>query len=235
MTFAANLNVEDDITIGERLKQIPLFAGLSDAQRERIAALCWRRGCRGRVCLFSSGDTDGQMFLVTRGGVKVYSEAKNSGRDSAGTLYTTGEVFGEMCLLTGAARSASAVTIAEKTELLILDRSSLLSLLRKDFALAQALLQSMALLLENTEQSAASAPDNACARMAKLLLARVEPLTGRLCPPLTQDEIARIIGTRRETVARNLAKLEGAGCLRRNRGDILIVSQDALQKAVSAT
>ena len=227
--------MEDDITIGERLKQIPLFAGLSDAQRERLAGLCWRRGCRGRVCLFSPGDTDAQMFLVTRGGIKVCSATEKTGRESAGTIYMAGEVFGETCLLTGAPRSASAVTIAEKTELLILDRSSLLNLLRKDFALAQALLQSMALLLESRGQSAtASAPDNACARMAKLLLARVEPLTGRLCPPLTQDEIARIIGTRRETVARNLAKLEGAGCLRRNRGDILIVSQDALQKAVSA-
>ena len=230
MDFAAKISGEDVGAISERLKKIPLFAGLTDAQRERIAGLCQQRGYCGRVPLFSEGDTDGRLYLVLRGGVKFYCKAARYGQEMTRAIYVAGEFFGETSLIAGSPRTASAVTVAETTELLVLDRNSLMNLLRNSFDLTQALLQSMARQLEDAAQNPIPpCADNSAVRLAKLLLARTEPRTGQLCSPLTQDEIAHLIGTRRETVARNLARLEVNGCLLRNHGAIVILNRDALQ------
>lgn len=217
-------------TIAHHLKQVRLFADLTDAQREHIASACRRRAYRGRVHLFYEGDPDGLMYFVLRGGVKIYSEGEGGGPETTLALLTEGDFFGEMALLTGGHRTASAVTIAEENELLLLEQSNFHAVLRESFELTTQLLRSLASRLKKSNENLVTLTSNSSlSRVAKLLLARADAVSGLLCPPLSQEEIAHFIGVRRETVARNLARLEATHCLKRNRGQIVILDRARLE------
>lgn len=217
-------------SVADLLKKVQLFADLDDAQRERIASACRRRVVRGRVHLFYQGDPGAQLYIVLRGGVKIYSEAETLGQETTLALLTEGELFGDMALLTGGERTASAITISEETELLLLDQASFHAVLKDSFEMTMELLRNLATRLKQTNENLVTmASNSSLSRVAKLLLARVNE-DGRLCPPLSQEEIANLIGVRRETVARNLAKLEEGRCLKRNRGNIVITDRTRLER-----
>ena len=223
------------MTVSEHLKSVCLFASLTEAERKRLASVCRHRTYRGRTHLFYKDDTDNQLYIVLSGGVKIYYNEPFCGQEVTLALYAAGGVFGETSLLGGGTRPASAVTIAEQTELLLLDQADLMNALSNDFSLTQALMKNMAQRLEGA--SGPTEPqwqETVSVRVAKLLLARAEKKTGLLNPALTQGEMAQMIGTRRETVARNLAKLENLGCLQRNHGDICITNRAKLHAAVGA-
>ena len=221
--------------ISDYLKNVPLFANLNDTQRGQIGAACRSRTYRGRVHLFYEGDPGGQLYIVVRGGVKIYADSDGASAGTTLALFSEGEVFGEMALLTGGERTASAITIAEETELLLLDQASFHTVLRDSFDLTREVLRTLAVrLMQTNENLVAIAENSSLCRVSKLLLARTDTYTGKLCPPLTQEEIANIVGVRRETVARNLARLEGIGCLRRNRGHILVTDRRTLQRVVQS-
>ncbi len=217
--------------IAECLQRVRLFADLTDEQRERIAAACRRRTYRGKVNLFREGEPGGQLYIVLRGGVKIYSGDGDSGSETTLALLAKGDFFGEMALLTGGLRTASAVTLSEETELLLLDQGSFHALLRESFELTSELLRNLALRLKHTNENlVAMSSNSSLSRVAKLLLARADTGSGLLCPPLSQEEIAHLIGVRRETVARNLARLESTFCLRRNRGHLVVTDRIRLEQ-----
>lgn len=78
-------------TTVDYLKQVQLFADLSDSQRERIAAACRRRVCRGRVHLFYEGDPGSQLYIVMRGGVKIFNDAESTGQETTLALLKEGD------------------------------------------------------------------------------------------------------------------------------------------------
>ncbi len=223
-------------TTVDYLKQVQLFADLNDNQRAHIAAACKRKTHRGRMHLFYQGDPGSQLYIVLRGGVKIYYDGENTDQETILAMLTKGEFFGEMALLCGGERTASAVTIAEETELLLLDQNSFYAILKDSPELAIALLRNLATRLKKANENLASmAFESARARIAKLLLARADPVSGLLCPPLSQTEMANLIGKRRETVARSLAELEKSGVLKRNRGHIVITNRAGLEKAAAVS
>jgi CRP/FNR family transcriptional regulator, cyclic AMP receptor protein len=218
-------------TIADHLKNVQLFADLTPALCERIAAVCRRRVYPGRTQLFHEGDRGAQLYIVLNGGVKIYIDSEETGQETILALLSKGEFFGEMALLCGGERTASAITIADQTELLILDQTHFHALLRESFELTSSLIYNLAERLRETNEKLKDwAAHSSLSRVAKLLLVRSDPQDGKLCPPLTQDEIAHLIGVRRETVARNLARLETIKCLRRNRGQIVITNRDLLER-----
>lgn len=218
-------------TGADLLKRVPLFAGLSETQRERIANTCRRRTYRSREHIFFQGDPGSLMYIVVRGGVKIYNNSEDGTQETTLALLGPSDFFGEMALLTTGERTASAVTIADDTELLILDQVTFYSDLRESFELTRALLQNLANRLKTANENlVALASDSSLSRVAKLLLMRADLKTGQLSPPLSQEEIANLVGVRRETIARNLAKLEAGGALKRNRGNIVILDRAHLER-----
>ena len=217
--------------IAEHLKNVRLFADLTNAQRERIAGVCRRRHYGGKISLFYEGDRGGHLYVILSGGVKIFTDNTETGQETILALLAPGDIFGEMALFLGGERSASAITIAEDTELLVLDQESFQGLLRESFELTFELMRNMAARVKGANQHLKGVvEDSSTARLCKFLLANCDVHSGKLCPALSQDEIAGIIGTRRETVARNLGHLEKAGCLMRNRGNIMVTNRDALTK-----
>ena len=89
------------------LARIPFFAGLETAALERVAAgMRTRRFRRGEV-IFHAGDPGDALFIIVSGEVKIAVPSETGDEAILATL-GAGDVFGELALLDGAPRSATA-------------------------------------------------------------------------------------------------------------------------------
>jgi uncharacterized membrane protein len=111
------------------LQQIQLFGKLDDDERNVLAQAMAERTVKQGESLFRIGDPGDSMFIVSTGKVELFV------KDTAGQKIVlhnavTGDFFGELSLLDGGSRTASAVAL-EETALFVMDREDLLQLFRK--------------------------------------------------------------------------------------------------------
>jgi CRP/FNR family transcriptional regulator, cyclic AMP receptor protein len=111
------------------LSQIQLFAQLDEDERNVLAQQMTERTAKPGESLFRIGDPGDSMFIVQTGTIELFV------KDTAGqkiVLHNAvpGDFFGELSLLDGGSRTASA-TVLEESLLYVLDREDLLQLFRK--------------------------------------------------------------------------------------------------------
>jgi CRP-like cAMP-binding protein len=85
-----------------------VFRELGEHHRARLLACVEERRLDPGQTLFRQGDPFDGAYLVVEGRLRVQATAQGGGEVTLGEL-TRGDVLGEMQLLTGGARSASAV------------------------------------------------------------------------------------------------------------------------------
>ncbi len=215
------------------LKSVPLFADLNSAQLTKIAQTCKSYVYPSETALFHPQDVGGNLYIVVSGGVKISSETSET--DSMVTLVAEGESFGEMSLFTHKTQTSTAVTIADENKILVLNQKDFREALAKNPDLTEHLLFAFAHRLEKQYESKSEfVSHSSLARVARLLLARSNSENGALAPTLSQEDIAQYIGVRRETVARNLARLEQSECLSRNRGRLVVLDRARLWKVAKS-
>src|SRR5579859_7719192 len=106
--------------IAAALSRCVLFAGLSPADLASLEAEARVRRFRRGEVLFHQGDPGDALFVVALGAVKI-SLSSDEGDEAIITTARPGEFFGELALLDGAPRSATA-TALEPTETIVLPR-----------------------------------------------------------------------------------------------------------------
>ncbi len=79
--------------------------------------------------IFKEGDAGNEMYLIKSGSVKITK--KIGGKEKVLAILKEGDFFGEMSVLDGSLRSASATT-EEETELITIDREAFLAQARKN-------------------------------------------------------------------------------------------------------
>ena len=128
--------------LAETLAGVPFFSGLDSATLERVGrGMRTRRFRRGEV-IFHLGDPGDALFIVMAGAIKIMLPS-DAGDEAILATLRPGDVFGELALLDGAPRSATA-TALEPTETLILPRGQFRELLVTEPAIVDALLASLA-------------------------------------------------------------------------------------------
>src|SRR5207248_3205430 len=103
------------------LKQTGIFASVDDAVCNEVCNLVQARHYAKDEFLFNQGEPGREMFIVASGRVKVFIGEEGDERVLA--LLGDGESFGEMALLTGEPRSASAIALAD-SRLLVLPKEA---------------------------------------------------------------------------------------------------------------
>jgi CRP-like cAMP-binding protein len=116
------------------LRNIPLFAKLSDADREELAGLMKRRDVAALQPIFWVGETGDEMFVVAHGKVRL-SLPDEEGHDVPVAVIGPGTFFGELSLLDGGPRTATARAETD-TGLFALDRGGFYAFLEKHPAAA---------------------------------------------------------------------------------------------------
>jgi CRP/FNR family cyclic AMP-dependent transcriptional regulator len=213
------------------LRSFTLFRGLSDEALRQLAEQS--RYCRFRAgeMLFYQGEPGSTCHIVMRGRLRVFVLGED-GRELAVRIFGPGEIVGEMALLEGLPRSAN-VEALEATETLELQRDGLLYCLRNSPSLALSLLRDLSARLRYaTEEAEGLASLTVTERLVRRLRKLAEwsgvPVSDgvRIVPPMTQQELAALIGTSRESVNRALVRLRRQGKVRLEGGWIVLLDEE---------
>jgi len=220
------------------LTSVPIFANLSGEQLQSLPdKLQPRRYQRGEV-IFHEDDPADRMHIIVDGRVKI-SIASEDGRERDIALFQSGDCFGEMALLDGSNRSATA-TAMDATETMVLFRQDFLDFLGENPELAADVNTMLVQRLRNVNQMLGDMVFlDVPTRVAKQLLTLAETYAEDAKPgdeiviSLGQDELARLVGASRETVSRALNSYRRLGMLDTSHRRITITDLAGLERMSS--
>lgn len=215
-----------------------LFAGLDERTLDLLTAALRSRKYRRDEVIFHADDPGDSLYVVASGSVKITVSADDGTEPAILTTIGRGGFFGELALLDGAPRSATAVAM-DRVEALVLRREAFDRLVDSEPGLRHALLASLA---AEIRRLTAQVEDlhflDLPGRLARHLLREIssdgERAAGevRLPWPYTQGELAGMIGGSRQSVNRLLADFVAQGLLRFEGDDLVI--PDARRLAAAA-
>jgi len=199
------------------LRSARIFADLPDDAIARLTDACVRRSYRRNQYLWYQGDEGARLVVVASGLVKVMISSEQ-GEEVVLTTLGPGETLGELALLDGSPRSASAVA-AEPTTVLMLSRATVLELLGRHPSVLDALLRTLGGLVRRlTEQAGDLVFLDTGGRVAKLLLRLAESHGNGANPPtvdlgFSQSDLAAMVGATRPVVNRILQAMVARGLI----------------------
>jgi len=220
------------------LERSRLFRSLPVPALQQITALAIRRSYRNGASVFSQGDPGDALYGVASGRVRI-SASGPDGREIFLNIMEPGDSFGEIALLDGAPRTASA-TASAPSELFVIKREPFLSLLQRDPKVTYQLLQ---LLCQRIRWTSGLAEDSALlstpSRLARRLLTLVR-VPGQSTAPgariaMSQEDIARFLGLSRQMVNQYLQQWKSAGWVQLGRGQITLLKLDALDRLAAGS
>jgi CRP-like cAMP-binding protein len=218
------------------LESMPLFRDLDPQDVDSlVAGVRTRRYRRGEV-IFHQGDPGDALHIVLSGRVKI-SSPSDTGVEAILTTLRPGEWFGALALLDGAPRSASATAVGA-TETLILPRDRFRQLVEvpsiRDRVFA-ALAQELRRLTSHVEElHFLDIAGRLAARLARMAEEQGSPGRDgeiRLDGPITQGELAAMVGSTRQSVNKLLGYLVADGLIRVDRDSIAILDLEGLRRA----
>ena len=187
------------------LENVSLFAGLDADGLRELAAVIKRRSFRPGEVIFHRDDSGQVLYVIREGKVKIYITSQD-GQEVALAVFGAGDYFGELALLDGQPRSASAVAI-EPVETFALQRPDFINAVMHHPRIA---IEVMNVLSRRLRQTDAMIEDllflDVHGRVAKKLMELAElhgirtPEGIRIDLRLTQGELAAMVGASRESV-----------------------------------
>ncbi len=191
------------------LREVELFADLDDREIDAIAeASANRRLQRGDV-LFTEGDEPGELFVVVNGRIAIANKSID-GRESMMALMERGDLFGEMPLFDGLARSAEARAL-EPSEVIAIPYDPVRDLYEERPQLLWRVVALLAGRLRTTDEALADSVFlDVTGRTAKRLL-ELAGERDEFALPITQEELAGMVGASRERVNKAIASFVRLG------------------------
>lgn len=184
---------------------------------------------RGDV-IFRQGSTDHRMYLLESGRVKLIRESADR-RVQLLSIHAPGEMLGEIPVFDpkGGPRTASALAMHDGTQVVWLEREVLFHWLDEHPKVAVDMLQVMAgRMRDNNERISDLVFMDVPARLAKdadqscLTVRRTDRSGVKVPHDLTQEELAQLVGSSRETVNKALMDFANRGWIARDGRSIVI-------------
>jgi len=196
------------------------LGAISDASALRILN-------RGDV-LFTEGEEPHELFVVVSGRVAMANRSAD-GRESVLALMEHGDLFGEMPLFDGLPRSAEARAL-EPSEVIAIPYEPLRQLYEARPALLWKVVALLAGRIRNTDEALADSVFlDVTGRTAKRLL----ELSGdeeEFSLPVTQEELAGMVGASRERVNKAIASFIRLGWIEQTDRRYRITNREQLER-----
>ena len=223
------------------LKGVDLFSELTEEQLGLLANLVVVQDFNRDETVVLEGDCSMKaLYLIASGTVQVYMTGID-GRETILSFLERGDFFGEMSLIDGEPRSASVRTVTD-AQLMIIHREPFLTLIRQTPEIAMSLLSEMCKRLRKANKQIGSLSTmSVSGRVAGTLLnlmeergMRIHTDNGQMVTVIhnrpTQQQLADMSGTTRETVSRICSMLVKANAIAMTGKDIVIFDETALQE-----
>ena len=231
----------DPATLTAALGEVPLFRLLPDEDLDVLAAACRVRRFRRGEVIFHQGDPGDALHVILAGRVKI-SSPSDSGVEAILTTLRPGEFFGALALIDGEPRSATA-TAVDPSETMVLPRERFRQLVNervevRDIVFAE-LARELRRLTNHVEElhflDIAGRLASLLVRMAEEQTASAEggdpsPTELRLDGPITQGELAAMVGSTRQSVNKLLGYFTDDGLIRVDRDSIVVLDLPGLQR-----
>ena len=235
-------NTPDDIisfmASAEFLSTVPIFSSLRPEDLAPLAGKLRRRRYQRGEVIFHQEDPADRMHIIVEGRIRI-SITSDDGREKDLAVLQSGDCFGEMALLDGSNRSATATAVGP-AQTLVLYREDFMEFLKEH---PEVVAQTTSLLTSRLRSVNQMLGDLAFldvpTRMAKQLLELAETYadkTGQDGPievPMGQEELARLVGASRETISRALNSYRRLGILSTSHRRITITDRAALERMAS--
>ena len=203
------------------LRTVPIFSDLADAKlRSVVGKMISKSYKKGRM-IIEEESVGNHCYFLTRGRVKITQSSSNE-REVILALLGPGDFFGEMSLLTGEVRSANVVAL-EKTK-------AFLKTLEKYPKVAINLLRELAIRIQKSDKQIVSLSLSDAERRIAISILRVAEEQGMIYhgnvtidPLPSQQDIANMAGTTRETVSRTYKFLVEDGYVQRIGKKLIIL------------
>jgi CRP/FNR family cyclic AMP-dependent transcriptional regulator len=228
---------ETDQSAVELLKSVTLFADLEEEELERFSHVAVPRSFPAGTRVFHEGDDSDACYIVKEGSFRVTREHSDGRAITLATL-GPGEIFGELAMLDGDQRSASAEALTDG-DLLALPANDVRALLARHPEISLKLVAGLVRRLRAanvrlSRQSFQTVPSRVAGILAQL--SRESQADGdaeeEVTIEMNQTDLAQLAGTSRESVSRFLAELERAGVVRSGRGRVTVLAPAKLRNYI---
>ena len=219
------------------LTQVPLFTSLKSAYLTELASKLALRNYRRGETIFHKDDPGSTLYIIKSGQVKI-TIASPEGEELILAILTDTDFFGELSLLDGGLRSASA-TAMEDTQALTLQRVDFLDVIGVH---PEAVSDVLAAVTERLRRTDLLLQDafflDLPARLSKRLLELgekhgVEKDDGlEIDLRLTQQEVANTVGASRVAINKLLGMFQDKGLVSIDKHHIIILRPDELRKRI---
>jgi CRP/FNR family transcriptional regulator, cyclic AMP receptor protein len=185
--------------------------------------------------IFSKGEPGDCLYGILSGRVRIYSISPE-GHEITLNVMEAGDLFGEIAILDRRTRTASASAM-ESTDLLRIHRDHFLPYLKAN---PDLILRMLSLVCDRLRWASSTIEDAAFlsmpARLAKRLLFLADhhhkPEQRDITVPVSQHDLAKLVGASRETVNKQLALWRSSGILDTARSAIVIRNCVALRDLI---
>src|SRR3977135_3277311 len=218
------------------LRNDPIFCDLESEAFDQLCRYAKHSTLKRGATLFSKGDPGNSLYAVISGTVKM-SISSPDGRSAILNIIGPGEIFGDMALLDGRARSADAIANSN-CEVFIIDRREFIPFVKSQPTLAMKFIELLCERLRVTsDQVEQIILQNLPGRLASALLRLTEK--HKLGPQgrtiaITQQEISEMVGMTRESINKQLRAWAARDWVRLEHGAIVVRKAEPLQTLAEA-
>jgi CRP/FNR family cyclic AMP-dependent transcriptional regulator len=209
------------------LKNVDLFRAVDDAKLDRLGDACLQRTLSRGDELFVEGDHSNELFVVESGLIAIANQSFD-GRESVVALMEPGDIFGEMPLFDGKGRSAAARAL-EPSVVLLVPYQPVRDLYDEDPTQLWSAVDMLTRRLRSMDGALADSVFlDVTGRTAKRLLEMAGD-EDEFALPVTQEELAGMVGASRERVNKAIASFVKLGWLQQNERRYNILDRNQMQ------
>jgi CRP/FNR family transcriptional regulator, cyclic AMP receptor protein len=221
-------------SIADVLKGTALFSALSDAELESLATRTLIRSYVSGELIFSEGEPCAGLYIVSRGRVRIF-KISPSGREQVLALEGPRSSVAELPVFDGGPYPASGAAV-EPSELLFISRQDFRALCVEYPEISLKILQVVGARLRRLigiiEELSFTTVRH---RLISWILRQAKSQEGlRFMLNASHQELAAQIGTVRELVSRNLARLQAQEFIGINGHEVTILNLEGLEAELSS-
>ncbi|MCC6434988.1 MAG: Crp/Fnr family transcriptional regulator [Acidimicrobiales bacterium] len=210
------------------MRNTDLFRELETDLLERLTRHAVQRRIHRGDVLFDEGEQANELFIVASGRIAIANKSPD-GRESVVALMEAGDLFGEMPLFDGQGRSAEARALTT-AEIVSVPYAPIKTLYDEKPELLWGVVGMLARRLRATDEALADSVFlDVTGRTAKRLLEMAGD-ADEFVLPVTQEELAGMVGASRERVNKAIASFIRLGWIEQGDRKYIITDREQLSR-----